>query len=89
MLAMFVKESKFVSFCTRTCIFLHWCFLSFHKAMDLFDMGEGYDSLQDGLTRVKCPVMVIGVQTDILFPIWQQRTLAELLQKSGKGSNFQ
>ena len=57
--------------------------------MDLFDMGEGYDSLQDGLTRVKCPVMVIGVQTDILFPIWQQRTLAELLQKSGKGSNFQ
>ncbi|XP_022327170.2 uncharacterized protein LOC111126670 isoform X2 [Crassostrea virginica] len=53
------------------------------KAMDLFDMGEGYDSLQDGLSRVKCPVMVIGVQTDILFPIWQQRTLAELLQKSG------
>lgn len=53
------------------------------KAMDLFDMGEGYSSLQEGLSRVKCPVMVIGVQTDILFPIWQQRTLAELLQKSG------
>lgn len=53
------------------------------KAMDLFDMGEGYSSLQEGLSRVKCPIMVIGVQTDILFPIWQQRTLAELLQKSG------
>lgn len=46
-------------------------------------MGEGYSSLQDGLSQVKCPVMVIGVQTDILFPIWQQRTLADLLQKSG------
>lgn len=54
-----------------------------HQAMDLFDMGEGYSSLQDGLSQVKCPVMVIGVQTDILFPIWQQRTLADLLQKSG------
>lgn len=54
-----------------------------YQAMDLFDMGEGYSSLQDGLSQVKCPVMVIGVQTDILFPIWQQRTLADLLQKSG------
>ncbi|XP_061169662.1 uncharacterized protein LOC133179004 isoform X1 [Saccostrea echinata] len=53
------------------------------KAMDLFDMGEGYGSLKEGLSRVKCPVMVIGVQTDILFPIWQQRTLAQLLQESG------
>ncbi|XP_077986854.1 uncharacterized protein LOC144441179 [Glandiceps talaboti] len=53
------------------------------KAMDMFDIGEGFDSLTDGLSRIVCPVMVLGVQTDILFPVWQQRELSELLQKAG------
>jgi homoserine O-acetyltransferase len=52
--------------------------------MDMFDIAEGYPSLKEGLARIRCPVMVIGVQTDILFPIWQQRQLADTLQKSGK-----
>ena len=54
------------------------------QAMDLFDMSEGFSSLHEGLCRVKCPTMVIGVKTDILFPIWQQRELAKLLQDTGK-----
>lgn len=53
------------------------------KAMDMFDIAEGYPTLEEGLQRITCPVMVIGVQTDILFPIWQQRELSEKLQKSG------
>jgi homoserine O-acetyltransferase len=59
------------------------CFYIF-QAMDLFDIGEGYRSLDASLSRVKCPVMVIGVQTDILFPIRQQRHLAKALQDAGK-----
>ncbi|XP_041481486.1 serine O-succinyltransferase-like [Lytechinus variegatus] len=53
------------------------------KAMDMFDMGEGFSSLQEGVSRVQCPVMVLGVQTDILIPIWQQREMADLLKASG------
>ncbi|XP_069119535.1 uncharacterized protein [Argopecten irradians] len=53
------------------------------KAMDLFDMSEGYSSLHAGLSTVKCPTMVLGVQTDILFPIWQQRQLSRILKESG------
>ncbi|GFN92855.1 homoserine o-acetyltransferase [Plakobranchus ocellatus] len=53
------------------------------KAMDMYDMAEGYNSLEEGLSRIKCPVMVVGVQTDVLFPIWQQRQLAKALQDSG------
>jgi len=52
--------------------------------MDLFDISEGFRSLGEGLSRVQCPAMVIGVQTDILFPIWQQRQLAKVLQETGK-----
>ncbi|XP_002736918.1 uncharacterized protein LOC100374280 [Saccoglossus kowalevskii] len=53
------------------------------KAMDMFDMGDGFPSLLDGVSRIKCPVMVLGVQTDILFPVWQQREIGDLLRQSG------
>ena len=59
------------------------CHVAMLQAMDLFDIAEGYPSMEAGLERVTCPVMVIGVQTDVLFPIWQQRELATALQKSG------
>ncbi|XP_031552965.1 serine O-succinyltransferase-like isoform X2 [Actinia tenebrosa] len=56
------------------------------KAMDLFDLGEGFDSLLDGVSRIKCPTLVLGVQSDVLFPISQQRELEKLLQDSGNHS---
>ncbi|XP_076455257.1 uncharacterized protein LOC143289903 [Babylonia areolata] len=58
-------------------------YLYMSKAMDLFDVAEGYPSLAAGLERITCPVMVIGVQSDILFPIWQQRELVSALQDAG------
>jgi homoserine O-acetyltransferase len=54
--------------------------------MDLFDMGDGYSSLVEGLSRVKCPILVMGVTTDILFPIHQQRELARLLKAAGNNN---
>ena len=54
------------------------------QAMDFFDMGEGFSSLLDGVSRVKCPTMIIGVQTDILIPVAQQRQIASLLRESGQ-----
>lgn len=53
------------------------------KAMDMFDMGEGFSSLQEGVSRVQCPVMVLGAQTDLLIPIWQQEQMVNLLKDSG------
>ncbi len=50
------------------------------QAMDLFDLGQGLPSLRHGVQRIRCPALVIGVQSDILFPISQQRELAELLR---------
>lgn len=53
------------------------------KAMDLFDMGDGFPSLQEGVARVQCPVLILGVNSDILFPVEQQRLTAELLREGG------
>ena len=51
--------------------------------MDLFNLTEGYESQNDALSQIQCPVLVLGSQTDILFPIWQQKQLAEGLIDAG------
>ena len=58
-------------------------YLYISKAMDLFDLGDGQPSYAAGMARVRCPTLVIGVQSDILFPCWQQREVADLLRASG------
>lgn len=61
-------------------------YLYISKAMDLFDMvgpqpDENGSSEATGpiLSDVRCPTLVVGVTSDILFPVWQQRELATLL----------
>ncbi|XP_048587756.1 acetyltransferase efuC [Nematostella vectensis] len=61
-------------------------FLYISKAMDLFDLGEGFDSLQDGVARIVCPTLVLGVQSDVLFPVTQQREIEHLLREAGNHS---
>eukprot|EP00039_Didymoeca_costata_P020996 m.343062 g.343062 ORF g.343062 m.343062 type:complete len:493 (-) comp22288_c0_seq1:179-1657(-) len=69
-----------------------WCMqydpnslLYISKAMDLFDMtGTEVTMSQSGaINQIQCPVLVMGVQSDILFPITQQRELVEFLQDAG------
>lgn len=52
------------------------------KAMDLFDLGEGFSSLVEGVARVQCPTLVLGVQSDVLFPVTQQREIERLLKEA-------
>jgi homoserine O-acetyltransferase len=58
-------------------------YLYVSKAMDLFDLGDGFSTHEEGVARVKAPTLVIGVLSDILFPSWQQAELATLLQRAG------
>ena len=55
--------------------------------MDLFDLLEEEET---GIRadQIRCPVLVIGVTTDVLFPVWQQRELAEHLTKRGLRVDF-
>nr|MCH9693164.1 homoserine O-acetyltransferase [Gammaproteobacteria bacterium] len=53
------------------------CYLYLSHASDLFDLAEYGGSLESGFKRLQLEqVLVIGVRTDILFPIEQQRELA-------------
>ena len=54
------------------------CYLYLSRASDLFDLAEHGGSLESGFKRLQLErALVIGVETDILFPIQQQRDLAE------------
>ena len=49
----------------------------------MFNMEDGHSSLVEGVSRVTCPVLVLGVTSDVLFPIEQQREMATLLKEAG------
>jgi homoserine O-acetyltransferase len=57
------------------------------KAMDGFSMeapdAKGRPSLVAGLAPATMPALVIGVKTDILFPMWQQKEIADTLRNAG------
>ncbi len=58
------------------------CYLYLSRAMDLFDVAEHGGSTEAGLSRVRVRrALVIGVETDILFPFDQQKQLAEGLKQ--------
>lgn len=60
------------------------CYLYLSRAMDLFDVADHGGSVEHGLERVGARrVLVIGVETDLLFPLWQQKEIADGL-KDGK-----
>lgn len=59
------------------------------RAMDLFDVAEHGGSVNAGLAKIHTKsTLVIGVETDILFPIQQQQEIAEGIQKSGRNVEF-
>jgi homoserine O-acetyltransferase len=54
------------------------CYLYLSRASDLFDLAEHGGSLAAGFKRLQLDrALVIGVRTDILFPLVQQRELAD------------
>lgn len=57
------------------------------KAMDGFTMeannSDGRPDLITGLKDAMQPALVIGVQHDVLFPVWQQKEIADSLRAAG------
>ncbi|WP_447735370.1 homoserine O-acetyltransferase MetX [Rhodanobacter soli] len=66
------------------------CYLYLSRASDWFDIAEyGHGSVLEGLKRIRIEqAMVIGVSTDILFPLQQQEQIAEGLQAAGARVEF-
>jgi homoserine O-acetyltransferase len=65
------------------------CYLYLSRAMDLFDVADHGGSLERGFSRVRLDrAMVIGVETDFLFPIEQQEQIAMELKNHVQDVTF-
>ena len=60
------------------------CYLYLSRAMDLFDAADHGGSVARGLSLVQTRrALVIGVESDFLFPVCQQQELADGLREHG------
>jgi homoserine O-acetyltransferase/O-succinyltransferase len=65
------------------------CYLYISRAMDLFDLADHGGSVAEALRRFTVErALVIGVETDLLFPIEQQQELADGLAAGGREVHF-
>ena len=54
--------------------------------MDLYDISDGFNSLETAASYIKCPILIMGAKTDILFPVKQQIDLSKILKNSGNNA---
>ena len=65
------------------------CYLYLSRAMDLFDVADHGGSVEHGLARVGASrALVIGVETDLLFPISHQKCIADGLANGKRDVTF-
>lgn len=58
-------------------------YLYISRAMDLYDVSEGYPSLEAALSRLRSKVLFIGIRSDFLFPAARVRWLADQVRAAG------
>jgi homoserine O-acetyltransferase len=63
--------------CNRFNAYSYW-FLT--KAMDSHNVGRGRKSVADALSKIKTNTLVIGIENDVLFPLSEQKYLADTIK---------
>jgi homoserine O-acetyltransferase/O-succinyltransferase len=58
-------------------------YLYISRAMDLYDVSEGYPSMEAALGRIRSKTLFIGIRSDFLFPAVHVRWLYEQVQALG------
>lgn len=57
-------------------------YITLSKAMDSHDVSQGRASFKEVLGGLEKPVLVVGFNSDLLYPIEEQRELADLIPNS-------
>ncbi len=59
------------------------CYLRITEAMDDFDVGQGRGGAAQALKRFSGPALVLAIDSDVLYPPWQQQQIVEVLRANG------
>jgi len=63
-------------------------YLYISRAMDLYDVSEGYPSIEDALSRLRSKALFIGIRSDFLFPAARVRWLADQARATGSNAIY-
>jgi homoserine O-acetyltransferase len=63
-------------------------YLYLSKSMDLHDLGYGCESYEAGVQRIKAAVCMIGFDSDLLFPSYQQKEVVSILSKTNSNAHY-
>jgi homoserine O-acetyltransferase len=63
-------------------------YLHLTKAMDLHDLGRGRGGVRAALGRVRVPALVMGVNSDVLYPDYQQLELVAGIREAGSRASY-
>ena len=63
-------------------------YLYLSKSMDLHDLGRGYNSYEEGIQQIQAHTLCIGVESDILFPNYQQKEFINILSKTNPNAVY-
>ena len=63
-------------------------YLIIGKAMELHDVGRGRSGLEAAMARITAPTLVLGIDSDILYPTYQQRQIVELIRRQGTPADY-
>ena len=58
-------------------------YLLLTKAMDLHDLGRGRGGSGPAISRLRAPVLAIGVESDILYPLYQSQEIVAGARAAG------
>lgn len=52
------------------------------RAMDSHNLGRGRESLADALRSIQAKTLVVGISSDVLFPVEEQKFIAKFIPKA-------
>jgi homoserine O-acetyltransferase len=58
------------------------------KAMDFYDLAEGFDSLEEAVARIRCKSLFISFRSDWLFSPRETNELVEAMRQTGLEVEF-
>jgi homoserine O-acetyltransferase len=63
-------------------------YLYLTKAIDLHDVSRGYPSLEAALARIACPLLLVAIRSDDLFPPYQTEEIVAILRRLGRNVDY-
>ncbi|MBC8181389.1 homoserine O-acetyltransferase [candidate division KSB1 bacterium] len=63
-------------------------YLYLSKSMDLHDLSRGYNSYEEGIQQIQAHTLCIGVESDILFPNYQQKEFINILSQTNPNAAY-